>query len=64
LIARRFAARDDHFMPPSLLDSQFAALEEPTPDERPIVVPIAPHPRDIVATIVEKLGIAEAATPI
>jgi len=64
LIARRIAARDDHFMPASLLDSQFAALEEPKADERPIVVSIAPHPRDIVATIVEKLGIAEAATPI
>ena len=64
LIARRIAARDDHFMPASLLDSQFAALEEPTPDERPIVVSIAPHPRDVVDAIVEKLGIAEAATPI
>ena len=52
LIARRIAARDDHFMPPSLLDSQFAALEEPTPDERPIVVSIAPHPREIVDAIV------------
>lgn len=64
LIARRIAARDDHFMPAFLLDSQFAALEEPTADERPIVVSIEPHPRDIVAAIVEKLGIAEAATPI
>jgi gluconokinase len=64
LIARRIAARDDHFMPASLLDSQFAALEEPKADERPIVVSIEPHPRDIVAAIVDKLGIAEAATPI
>jgi gluconate kinase len=64
LIARRIAARDDHFMPPSLLDSQFAALEEPTADERPIVASIAPHPREIVDDIVAKLGIAEAATPI
>ena len=64
LIARRIAARDDHFMPASLLDSQFAALEEPTADERPIVVSIAPHPREIVDDIVAKLGIAEAATPI
>ena len=38
LIARRLAARDGHFMPPSLLDSQFAALEEPLAEERPIVV--------------------------
>src|SRR5437867_5632934 len=36
LIARRLAARDGHFMPPSLLDSQFAALEEPQTAERPI----------------------------
>src|SRR5579862_6305529 len=64
LIARRIAARDDHFMPASLLDSQFAALEEPAADERPITVSIAPHPRDIVDAIIEKLGIAEAATPI
>jgi gluconokinase len=64
LIARRMAARDDHFMPASLLDSQFAALEEPGADERPIVVSIEPHPREIVDAIVEKLGIAEAATPI
>jgi len=35
LIARRLAARDGHFMPPSLLNSHFAALEEPQPDEHP-----------------------------
>ena len=64
LIGRRIAARDDHFMPATLLDSQFAALEEPAADERPIVVSIEPHPRDIVDNIVEKLGIAEATTPI
>jgi carbohydrate kinase (thermoresistant glucokinase family) len=61
LIARRVAARADHFMPPELLDSQFKALEEPTSDERPIVVSIAPHPREIVETIVKKLGIDEGA---
>jgi gluconokinase len=61
LIARRIAARADHFMPPDLLDSQFKALEEPTPDERPVVVSIAPHPREIVETIVQKLGIDESA---
>jgi gluconokinase len=60
LIARRIAARDDHFMPASLLDSQFAALEEPGADERPIVVSIAPHPREIVDAIVKKLDIGAA----
>jgi gluconokinase len=61
LIARRLAARDGHFMPPSLLDSQFAALEEPRPDERAIVVSIVPHPREIVEEIVKRLG--EGASP-
>ena len=56
LIARRLAARDGHFMPPSLLDSQFATLEEPQADEHPIVVSIVAHPREIVAEIVKRLG--------
>lgn len=33
VIAARMAARTGHYMPPALLDSQFAALEEPGPDE-------------------------------
>ncbi|VXC83440.1 gluconokinase [Sphingomonas sp. 8AM] len=33
-IARRMGARTGHYMPPSLLDSQLATLEPPTPDER------------------------------
>ncbi len=64
LIARRVAARADHFMPSTLLDSQFKALEEPKADERPIVVSIVPHPREIVETIVQKLSIDEAASHI
>jgi gluconokinase len=60
LIGQRIAARADHFMPPALLDSQFAALEEPTPDERPIVVSVSPHPREIVETIVAKLNIDDS----
>jgi len=38
VIRRRLVARHGHFMPSSLLQSQFEALEEPTADERPIVV--------------------------
>jgi gluconokinase len=57
LIARRVAARADHFMPTTLLDSQFKTLEEPTADERPITVSIVPRPRDIVEKIVKQLGI-------
>src|SRR5450432_247594 len=36
--ARHLECRHDHFMPPSLLPSQFGALEEPTPEEGVIVV--------------------------
>lgn len=61
LIARRIAARADHFMPSTLLESQFAALQEPQPDERAIVVSIVPHPREIVETIVKQLGAQSAA---
>ena len=46
LIARRMAMRHGHFMPPSLLSSQFTALEEPGPDERPVIVSIEPPPRE------------------
>lgn len=42
-------------MPASLLQSQFDALEEPGADENPIVVSIAPRPREIVADILEAL---------
>jgi gluconokinase len=50
-------------MPPSLLHSQFVALEEPAPDERPIVVSIEPRPRDIVANILGALAVAREPTP-
>jgi gluconokinase len=60
LIARRIAARADHFMPPGLLDSQFKTLEEPQADERPITVSVMPHPREIVESIVQKLGLESA----
>jgi len=42
-------------MPPSLLESQFEALEEPGSDEKPIVASIEPRPREIVAHILAEL---------
>lgn len=42
LIRERLRARAQHFMPPGLLDSQFASLEEPGPDESPIVIDVTP----------------------
>jgi carbohydrate kinase (thermoresistant glucokinase family) len=41
LIRRRLTERQHHFMPASLLDSQFATLEEPGADEHPIVLDAA-----------------------
>lgn len=55
LIARRMAARKNHFMPPSLLDSQFRTLEVPGPDERPITVSIDDDIDGIVDAITKQL---------
>ena len=52
LIHQRMVARHGHFMPVALLDSQFATLEVPTPDEHPIVVDIGGKPADIAHEIV------------
>jgi gluconokinase len=56
LIARRLATRHEHFMPASLLHSQFVALEEPYADEDPITVSIAPRPNEIVGQILSALA--------
>ncbi len=62
LIARRMAARRGHYMPASLLDSQFDTLEPPSPDENAIRVSIEPPPEHIVSDIVEQLR-AEGVSP-
>jgi len=51
LLAQRLAARQGHFMPATLLESQLAALEPPTADERPLIVDIAATPEAIVDEI-------------
>jgi gluconokinase len=58
LIARRLATRYGHFMSPQLLDSQFAALEEPQAGERAIVASIDASPRAIIEAIVTQLGVS------
>ena len=55
LIHRRMAARHEHFMPVALLDSQFATLQEPTPDEHPITVDVGGRPAEIAEEIVHQL---------
>jgi gluconokinase len=55
LIGQRMAARQHHFMPPSLLDSQFATLEEPGADEKPLVVQVEASKEAIVEQVVSEL---------
>ena len=55
LIAARMAARQGHFMPPALLDSQFATLEEPGADEAPVVVDIDGASDDVIERAVAGL---------
>jgi gluconokinase len=54
LIEERLKARKGHYMNPSLLDSQFATLQEP---ERAITVDVAASPEGIVRHLREELGI-------
>jgi len=48
LIAERQGARKNHFMPPSLMASQFATLEAPGPEEQAIILDIT-QPPDLLA---------------
>ena len=41
LISARMKKRKGHFMPAALLDSQFATLEKPTPDEHAVILDIS-----------------------
>ena len=41
-LEERMGARTGHFMPPGMLDSQLATLEEPAPDEPAVRVSIEP----------------------
>lgn len=56
LITSRLKARRDHFMPQGLLASQFAILEEPTEDERPIIVDIDASVDEIADRIISMLA--------
>jgi gluconokinase len=55
VIEKRMQARKGHFMPPALLDSQFATLEEPDADEHPIVVDISGPVEATIADAVRQL---------
>ena len=52
LIADRLTSRRGHFMPPSLLESQLDALEEPASDEDAWVCDVSRTPDEIVDSLV------------
>lgn len=56
LIARRMENRAGHFMPASLIDSQFAALEPPDGAESAETHDIALPPEIIVERVIARLG--------
>lgn len=58
-IAPRLAARRGHFMPATLLDSQFAALEEPAPPERFVAVDVTLPLATMIVTVLEALGLPD-----
>ncbi len=56
VIAARLAARKGHFMPPALLESQFAALEPPGPDELAITANIDQPFGGLVDELLSRIG--------
>jgi len=54
LLSESMTNRRGHFMPPALLESQLATLEEPSPDERAWVCDITQPPHAIVADLVAR----------
>jgi len=60
LIGARLAARKEHITSTTFLDTQFAVLEGPDPDEDPIRVDVGRPVEDIVAVIVHELDAPQA----
>lgn len=54
-IGERLTARLDHFMPPSLLDTQISTLEPIEPDEDAIVVDVGGSPTQVATEIIARL---------
>jgi gluconokinase len=62
-IAARLARRADHYMPLSLLRSQFDALEPPGSDEDPLVMSSEQAPAQTVDAVVSALGLDARPAP-
>ncbi len=61
LIGQRLASRKGHYMPPSLLQSQFDTLEPPLPPEQAWRYDVSQSPQAIVQDLLIRLGKGSAA---
>ena len=64
LIASRLAARHGHYMPASLLDSQFQTLQPPQPDERFVTVEVGPPPSEQADQLIAALHLVSDRAPV
>ena len=53
----RLRARSGHFFPAALMDSQFADLEPPAPDEGALVLAARETPDELVSAVISGLGL-------
>ncbi len=61
LLTARIDARQGHFMPSSLLQSQLDALQPPGPDEQAITIDVGGSPADIATTVIDRLHLTPTA---
>jgi carbohydrate kinase (thermoresistant glucokinase family) len=57
VIAERQAARQGHFMPPSLMASQFATLEDPAEEVDAVTVSVSASPHEVVVAAIDQLAV-------
>lgn len=62
-IAARLGVRTGHFMPTSLLQSQFGDLQEPTADEPVLRLDVGPPPGKIAERLLEQLALNPSDSP-
>jgi hypothetical protein len=60
LTAEHLAGRRGHFIPASLLQSQFDTLEEPDPGEDPLTIDLGPPAGQVAEEIIRLLGASTA----
>ena len=62
LVAEHLVSRHGHFMPASLLQTQIDTLEEPEPDEDPLIVDVGASANQVAEEIIHLLGASAVVT--